>query len=437
MKSFKKVYKFIAVVLVMLMLSSVLVVTVPADASGGREIVVNNLAGGRSYRLFIPSGYVPGQPLPLVVMLHGCAQNSAEFRDGTRMNQLAEQENFIVLYPEQSTSANSSRCWNWFEPAHQRRGSGEPQIIVDMVRRVQSEFTINNGAIFAAGLSAGGAMSINLGVLYPDVFTANASFAGIAHQAGTSMLNAFGAMSPGNTAVAPATAARNASNQVPASARSTVPTIIFHGTSDFTVVPRASEHIETQMLEYNRIHGATIGNTPEVRNGTANGLSYTVHTFRDANGNRIVEFHRINGLGHAWSGGNGAIAHTDSRGPNASLIAWKFFQEAAGLGGGGPILPTEPPTNPPTNPPVQPTTNPPVQPTNPPTNPPTGPPTNPPTNPPIQYIVVSANVNQHSLAGRIPAAMFNHYFMIHGPMGVFNMYQVVGTNVWTSVRPSG
>jgi len=337
-----------------------------------------------------------------------------------------------VLYPEQPSSANASRCWNWFEPAHQRRGSGEPQIIVDMVRRVQSEFTINDDAIFAGGLSAGGGFSANLGVLYPDVFAAIAPFAGLAYQAGTSMLNAFSAMNPGNTAVAPATAARNASNQVPANLRSTVPTIIFHGTSDTTVVPRASDHIITQMLEYNRLHGAVIGNTSvRTSGGPTNGLSYSIDTFRDGFSDRIVVSYRITGLGHTWSGGNGRIAHTSDRGPNASLLAWEFFQEVANLGEECPI----PPTNP-TNPTVLPT-EPTTPPTAPPTDPPTAPPTDPPTDPAtIEFIYIRANVNQHNMAGRIPATQFFHYFSIHGPTGLFNMYQVVGTNVWTSTRPN-
>ena len=437
----KKLVKLFTAVL---MIVSLLITgfSVASVASPGRETVVN-WNSGRNYRLFVPSGYTPGEALPLVVMLHGCAQTATEFSNGTRMNQIAEQYNFIVMYPEQSTAANSTRCWNWFEPAHQRRGSGEPQIIVDMIRHVQSNFTVDDSAIFASGLSAGGAMAVTLGVLYPDVFSAIAPFAGLQYQAGTSMLNAFSAMNPGNTAVAPATAARNASNQVPANGRSVVPTIIFHGASDFTVVPRASENIVTQMLEYNRLHGATIGHTPETRNGSANGLNYSVQTFRNANGDQLVEFHRITGLGHAWSGGNGAIAHTDSRGPNASLLSWHFFMRTMGEQTTPPppceVNPNLPECQEPVLPPCE------VNPNLPECQEPVLPPceVNPnlpecqePALPPcVEYVVVRANVNQHSLAGRIPPAQFNGLFILHGPMGAFNMYQVVGTNVWTTTRP--
>jgi len=67
--------------------------------------------GSRTYKLFVPSRS-PDKPLPLVVMLHGCTQSPDDFAAGTRMNIHAEERNCFVVYPEQPSGANQSKCWN-------------------------------------------------------------------------------------------------------------------------------------------------------------------------------------------------------------------------------------------------------------------------------------------------------------------------------------
>jgi len=292
------------------------------------EGTFENHAGERGYKLYRPAGKPPG-PLPLVVMLHGCKQDPADFALGTRMNQLADRHGVLVLYPAQPKSANSYACWNWFSKRDQERDAGEPAILAGMVRDMIERHSADPARVFAAGLSAGGAMVAILAHTHPDLLAAAGIHSGLPYRAAQDVIGALGVMKRGATTRA-APPARPRAATPGARARAMVPLIVFHGDHDKTVHPINGERVVEQALESTRAaRPHDLGHSVVKPGRVPGGHAYTRTIHSDRAGHVHAEHWLVQGSGHAWSGGDSAGSFTDPLGPDASAEMLRFFLERA------------------------------------------------------------------------------------------------------------
>jgi poly(hydroxyalkanoate) depolymerase family esterase len=256
------------------------------------------------------------------MMLHGCTQDPSDFEAGTRMNAQADGAGFLVAYPDEPTTDNVEKCWNWFLPADQVRGGAEPALLAGIVSDVAKDYTVDTKRVFAAGISAGAAMAVILGATYPDVFAAVGVHSGLEYQAATDPTSALSAAAYGGP---DPKAQGDTAFTVMGSAARSLPVIVFHGDADAVVNVVNGPQVVTQWTETDTRAGASVGaGTSEM--GSAGGKTYTRTTYAGLSGGKtLLESYVVHGLGHAWSGGSTAGTFTDPNAPDASAIIWAFF----------------------------------------------------------------------------------------------------------------
>jgi poly(hydroxyalkanoate) depolymerase family esterase len=290
--------------------------TAPPRVAAGRfdAYSYTNAAGSRGYRLYVPAGYT-GDPVPLVVMLHGGTQDAVTFAAATGMNDLAERDTFLVAYPEQPRSANPGQYWNWFSPRHQRRDAGEPSLIAGITGQVMGDYAVDAGRVYVAGFSAGGAMAAVMAAAYPHLYAAAGVHSGLAYAAADDLGSAYAAMKRGP----------KPRSRPPAP---TLPLIVFHGDRDATVAPdNAAELIDDALAGSTDLQLASPPTGVTSRGQVPGGHAYTRICYGSPGGEILAERWTIHQSGHSWSGGVAHESYTDPRGPDASEEFIRFFNE--------------------------------------------------------------------------------------------------------------
>ena len=251
------------------------------------------------------------------MLLHGCRQHPVDFATAAGVTAAADRHGFLVVAPRQDMRHQVQGCWRWYESGHQRRAAGEPAILAGIVAELVATGEVDARQVYAAGLSAGGAMALILAATYPDVFAAAGVHSATAYRsaiAGVTALRAMAARGHPTGRVTPGAIA---------------PIVVVQGTADPVVRAPNADRIVEQWLAARRDSTARgldrirpLASTTALRIGDRHCTRTRWHTVTRR---RVLEYWRVDGLAHAWSGGTSDAAFVDRHGPSATEVMWDFL----------------------------------------------------------------------------------------------------------------
>jgi poly(hydroxyalkanoate) depolymerase family esterase len=287
----------------------------------------------RDYVVYVPAGWSRWRRARLLVLLHGCRQTAEDLAGLTRIVDFADARGMLVLMPRQTAAANEWSCWNWFE-ANTEHGAGEAAIVAAQIVQVRRRYRARRERVWVAGLSAGGALAAIIGLRHPRLVHGVLVHSGLACGAASSPAAVMRVMREG-----PDTSVVRVANDAYVAQRRNVydvPLVVIHGDRDDIVSPRNADALVAQYLQFNRLvrgEGGAADNGLPPAFASARTEEGNAHSFRIddwlAGARLAVRRVVVDGLAHAWSGGNNAYAFADPRGPDALGLLADFIRDIA------------------------------------------------------------------------------------------------------------
>ena len=244
-------------------------------------------AANRTARVHVPASYDPTRPTPIVINAHGRTSNASQQAWLSHMNQKADAEGFIVIYPESSTSPTS---WNsgggCCDPAS-AQGVDDRGFIRELLDHAEAKLCVDPARVFATGLSNGGYLANTLACDLDERLAAIGAVAGLLQ------LDTCAATHP-------------------------MPVMLVHGTADTLV---RYDWLPTTVSFWKTKNGCTTQSTTYMQ-GSASCVTHSGCT----DGADVVVC-TIQGGGHQWPGGETVpFLGSNTNDIDATDALWSFFQ---------------------------------------------------------------------------------------------------------------
>jgi polyhydroxybutyrate depolymerase len=152
--------------------------------SGDYTFSLNHSGLTRYYRLHVPKNYIPNQPHPLLIAIHGGGGNMTIQSEDKyyKLISKSDEAGFIALFPNGYSNFKSGKIatWNAGKCCGQARDNKIDDVgfFKEMIKKVSQQLNIDSNKIFATGMSNGGMLAYQLACDLTDVIKAIAPVAG-------------------------------------------------------------------------------------------------------------------------------------------------------------------------------------------------------------------------------------------------------------------
>lgn len=251
----------------------------------------------RAYRLYLPSSYSADKAMPIVFNLHGLTSDPGQQQLLTQMNDVAEENGFIVCYPK-----GKNRSWNVNFPFPHSK-EDDVLFISNLIDHLKSVYNIDLCRVYACGFSNGGYMSHKLACELSDKIVAIASVSG---------------------SIVPKEEEKCTQSRA-------VPILQIHGKAD-PIVPYGGNFnglpVENVVDFWMQKNGCSSKNTKtKIPNKSKLDLSKAIrYDFKDCRDNSQVALIKVKNGGHTWPGAK-LILGVTNRDFEASSEIWNFFKQ--------------------------------------------------------------------------------------------------------------
>lgn len=275
----------------------------------------------RRFELHLPRGFRKDVAMPLLMVLHGCRQDSTDIRYISRFDAIADREGFAVVYPFVTgySGMRIRNCWGWWLDDQVRPGAGEVEDLWQIIEQVNEEIRVDDRRIHITGLSSGGGMAVAAMVAHADKFASGAAVAGLAYSE-TPRAVVYG--TPTGVEFKSTELIVDAMKSVIGQNGRPSPILIVHSNDDPVVHIQAARNLRDSWA---RCFDIDSTRPASESSGTTDGAPWVHTRYREARSRSAIETFFIEKRGHGWYGGNpGKFSYPAA--PDTSELMWRFFK---------------------------------------------------------------------------------------------------------------